>query len=164
MKTLYLVRHAKSSWKDETLDDYDRPLNKRGNQDAPFMGNLLSMKKIAPDLLISSPAKRAAKTAEFFSKQLEYDNEKIKFEEKLYAASKSEILAIINQQPDEIDSIMLFAHNPGLTDLANFLCGANIDNIPTAGVAAMKLKNSSWKDLNKDGAELEFFEFPKKYK
>jgi phosphohistidine phosphatase len=163
MKNLYLIRHAKSSWDHKGLDDFDRPLNNRGKKDAPFMAKIFREKEFAAELFISSPAKRAYQTAKIFSRELNHPKQAIMLEETLYEASKEEILNVIKQQNDNVNAIMLFAHNPGLTDLSNYLCDFYIDNIPTTGVVALELQTNSWKNISKKSCKLFEFDYPKKY-
>ena len=160
MKHLYLVRHAKSSWKETGLSDIDRPLNERGKRDATFMGKILVDKKVNPDLILSSPAKRARKTALAIADKLDFKSDKIVFNENIYEASASELINIIRNVNDEIKDVMIFGHNPGLTMLHNSLSKHYIDNIPTCGIVALKF-NGSWKNINSQATELVFFEYPK---
>lgn len=164
MKTLYLVRHAKSSWKNTKLRDFERPLNKRGLNDAPLMGKVLKKMNIKPDLIISSPAKRTLDTAEYFCEKINFPFEDVIFDDSFYNGSSEDLLKEIQDQKYDINSIMIFAHNPGLTDLHNYLCDEFIENIPTAGVSILNFDSESWNDLKEKSCELEFFEFPKKYK
>ncbi len=164
MKTLYLIRHAKSSWKDTKLRDFERPLNKRGLNDAPLMGKVLNKMNIKPDLIISSPAKRALDTAEYICNKLDFPFEDVIFDDNFYNGSREDLLNEVKDQKNSIGSIMIFAHNPGLTDLHNFLCDEYIENIPTAGVSILNFNSDNWNDLNEKSCELESFEFPKKYK
>jgi phosphohistidine phosphatase len=162
MKTLYLVRHAKSSWKDSSLDDMERPLNKRGKRDAPFMGELLNEKGIKPDVVYSSPAKRASKTSQIISEHIGYSKGNILFDEVIYDASTNELIDFIQSIDDKYESVMIFGHNPGFTMLHNFLSGNYIDNIPTCGIVALEF-NSSWKEIKKNSAKFLFFDYPKRY-
>ncbi len=162
MKTLYLGRHAKSSWKNMELADIDRPLNKRGKRDAPFIGKLLADKGIKPDLIISSPAKRVAATAKVIASEINYPAEEIIFDENIYEATGRGLLEIISGTEEKYNSIMLFGHNPGLTVLQNNLSDHFIDNIPTCGVVALEFK-SSWNEIALNSAGFIFFEYPKKY-
>lgn len=163
MKTLYLIRHAKSDWSDEALSDFDRPLNKRGLKDAPLMGSHLADKGIHPDLILSSPALRAKTTALAIVSALSYPHESVHYESDLYACDVETILSAIRGVSDSIDTIFLFGHNPELTECANFITGGDIENIPTCGVVEMRLKNDSWKSIGGHSAELRGFDFPKKY-
>lgn len=163
MKILYLVRHAKSSWDDPSLEDFDRPLNKRGKSDASKMGKRLKKLRIMPDLVVSSPAKRAAKTAQKIAKEIDYPVKKITFKDALYHASSSELLRVIQHTSASVNNLMLFGHNPGLTDFANGLCEDEIDNIVTTGIYALQFEVEDWQQikLNKKG-ELLFYDYPKK--
>ncbi|WP_281615641.1 histidine phosphatase family protein [Flammeovirga sp. SubArs3] len=153
------MRHAKSSWKNPLLTDFDRPLNKRGEKDLVKMADVLFEHKLMPDLIISSPAKRtkltAEKVAETLSKQLH-------FEKDFYNALHDEILDVIKYLDENLETVMLVFHNPAITDLRNHFLSDYIENIPTAGVVAIEFKEAdSWKELTK-GEEL-FYEYPKKY-
>ena len=163
LKTLYLVRHAKSSWKDESLCDAERPLNKRGKHDAPFMGKLLRQRSDLPDVIISSPAKRALNTSKLFAAELGYAKDNIVVMDELYMADVNDFLKIIQNVNDSANSIMLFSHNPGITYFANFISNSDIENIPTAGTVRIDLNISSWIEAGKIKGTLVFFEYPKKY-
>jgi phosphohistidine phosphatase len=163
MKTLFVVRHAKSSWNNPELDDFDRPLNKRGKQNAPLIASILAKKKIKPEQMISSPANRAYSTAEFFAEAFEYPNSEIKIDENLYEADSLDILNVITSVEDYINSVMIFGHNPGLTDFVNFISDGEIENVPTTGVVCLSLKSNCWKDVTRRSCELLWFEYPKKY-
>ena len=160
MKTLYLIRHAKSYWGDRSLQDYARPLNNRGKRDAPFMGNILQDKGIVPDLIISSPAKRAKRTALEIADKLGYSHKKIIFDENIYEASSSDLLQIIRSAVDEHSSLMIFGHNPGLTMLNNSISDFYIDNIPTCGVVAMQ-HSGKWSQIQSNSCKHLFFDYPK---
>ena len=162
MKILYLVRHAKSSWRDPSLDDSERPLNKRGKRDAPFMGELLKEKIVNPDVVFSSPAKRASKTAQIITEQIGYSKKDIIYAEEIYEASSHELVDFIKKIDDKYNSVMVFGHNPGFTMLNNFLSKKYIDNIPTCGIVALEF-NSSWKEIEKNAAKMLFFDYPKRY-
>jgi phosphohistidine phosphatase len=163
MKTIYLVRHAKSFWGDQSTPDFDRPLNKRGKRDAPFMGEILNDKKVKPDLIISSPAKRAKKTAIAIANEISYPEKKIVFKEELYEATINTILKILQKLDERHNTIMIFGHNPGLTLLNNHISNQYIDNIPTCGIVALTL-NKNWNELNKNTCEFLYFEYPKLHK
>lgn len=162
MKTLYLARHAKSYWKDQSIPDIDRPLNGRGKRDAPFMGEVLNDKKIMLDLIISSPAKRTKKTAIEIASKIGYPEKKIQFNEDLYEASSNTIIKLIKKIEEKYDSVMIFGHNPGLTMLNNHLSNHYIDNIPTCGIVALQL-DKKWSELDKNSCKFLFFEYPKLY-
>jgi phosphohistidine phosphatase len=162
MRQLILIRHAKSSWSDPTLNDFDRPLNKRGKRDAPFMAKLLFKKNIRPDLIISSPAKRTKLTALEFAEQFGIKNENILWDDNLYLASYSTLIKKLKQLDNNINTVLIVGHNPGLTDLHNFLCKEEIDNIPTCGAVSLKT-DKNWSEISSDDFKLDFFEYPKKY-
>jgi len=165
MKKLFIIRHAKSSWDDPELDDFDRPLNKRGQKDAPRMGKRLKEKRITPDIMLSSPAERALATCIAIAKVLEFDKSKIKTDRKLYHASEDEILNIIrnlkDSPRDSEEVALIFGHNPGLTEFANTLLNQTIDNIPTCGIVAAELPVERWQDVTFGCGKMLFFDFPK---
>ena len=156
-KILYLLRHAKSSWKDPNLSDFDRPLNKRGKHDAPFMAEKMKAKGIRPESIISSPAKRAKKTARIFSEILESP---LYLDAKLYAASIEEMLWIIEKSFETQDEVMVVGHNPELTVLNDLLSDKEIFNIPTAGIVAIRF--NAYPIETHQGEQL-FFAYPKQY-
>ncbi|QQS37553.1 MAG: histidine phosphatase family protein [Ignavibacteriales bacterium] len=163
MKMLYVVRHAKSSWSNPSLDDFDRPLNRRGKKNAPFMAEILLKKKILPEVIIASPANRAFTTAECFAEILGYLNSRIKADENLYEADSLDILNVISEVEDYINSVMIFGHNPGLTNFVNFISDGGIENIPTTGVVCLKLNVNTWKDVVRESCEILWFDYPKKH-
>jgi phosphohistidine phosphatase len=165
MKTIILVRHAKSSWKDLSLDDFDRPLNKRGKRNAPFMGEKLKNRQIMPDLILSSPAKRARKTAIAVAKAIGYPKKKIKYNDNMYHPSARYLLEMVRNQDDKNETIMLFGHNPDFNDFADMLLKHNpIYNIPTTGVYCIRFDVDSWKKVREGKGESIFFDYPKRYK
>lgn len=161
VKTLYVVRHAKSSWDDLSLSDFERPLNRRGKRDAPRMGKRLKEKKVVPDLMLSSPAKRALSTCEEIAHALEYPKEKIKTDRKLYHADEGSLLEVVRSLKDKHDVAFIFGHNPGLTDFVNALMNATIGNVPTCGIAACELDVETWQDVDWGMGKMLFFDFPK---
>jgi phosphohistidine phosphatase len=165
MKTLYIIRHAKSSWDDDDLSDFERPLNERGKKDAPRMGKRLKEKSIHPDLMLSSPAKRAFSTARRIAKILDYKKDDIKTDRRLYHADDQMILSVIREIKDNRNTIFLFGHNPGLTDFVNSLMDQQSDldiaNIPTAGVVAFQLDSDSWSTIKFGDGKFLFFDYPK---
>ena len=161
MKSLYLIRHAKSSWADENLDDFDRPLNKRGKNDAPEMGRRLA-KKIKADLIITSSAKRAQKTAELIADELDYPRNHLQIVDDLYASEAATLLQTICQTSDKINILLLVAHNPEITILAEFLATKSFENIPTCGIVAIKFATESWQEITPTLAKFEFFDYPKR--
>ena len=162
MKTLTLVRHAKSSWSDTHLSDRDRPLNKRGKRDAPAMGKRMAGYGIRPSLIISSPAKRAWSTAKLIATEISYPIEFLQREEDLYHASLNEILGVIVAQDDRFNDMMIVGHNPGMTDFANFLSPGLTNNLPTAGVVSVQIDQDDWNLYEQPGTELLVYDYPKK--
>lgn len=164
MKRLFLIRHAKSSWDEPDLADFDRPLNKRGKQDAPVMGKRLKKEHSAnPDLILSSPAKRALRTAKIIAKAIDFPEKKIEVKDSLYAAGITAILNVIHYLDDSLDEVMLFGHNPDLTSLANFFSNHKIENIPTCGIFCVDFDIKSWKDVEGGKGIFNFFDYPKKH-
>ena len=164
MLTLYLIRHAKSSWKNPELSDFDRPLNDRGKNDAPLMGKALKNKNFNPDLFYSSPAKRAYATAKKIADEINYPLENIIKEPDIYEANPDQLLNIIKSWNNSSKTIALTGHNPGLTWLANYLCNEEIANIPTTGVVCINFDVNSWNQVGQGSGKLQFFEYPKMYK
>ncbi len=162
MKELILVRHAKSSWKEPALRDHERPLNKRGKRDAPEMGERLARRGCRPDLLISSSAVRALKTARSFAVKLGNPPEDIQIEERIYHASVGELLEAIRGVEASVETLMLFGHNPGLTDLANLLGPREILNLPTCAVLHLRFDFDAWSGLAEVSGEEMAYDFPKK--
>src|SRR5438552_10208326 len=161
MKQLVLIRDAKSDWDDPSLSDLDRPLNKRGKADAPLMAHRLLDKKIKIDAFISSPAKRAKKTASIFAKEYKMDKKDILFIEELYAAEANVFFEVLSDTDDKFDNVAVVSHNPGLTDFANLLSDVRIDNIPTCGVFAVKVDAKRWADFKEAKKDFWFFDYPK---
>lgn len=161
-KQLFLIRHAKSSWKYAGLKDHDRPLNNRGLRDAPFMAKKVLEKKLYPNLILTSSAVRAKNTALIFMEILNINSSQLKIEAKLYEASYNEILGVIKNVGENINSLFVFGHNPGLTSLHNFLCDSYIVNIPTCGITQYGF-SGGWNELSANSCDLLEFDYPKKY-
>lgn len=161
MKTLTLLRHAKSSWKNTGLADRDRPLNKRGEKDAPDMGRRIGAAGVRPSLILSSPAVRAWSTAKIVADVLDYPTEFLQREKQLYLASLDDLLDVVVQQDEGFNNLMIVAHNPGLTDLANFLCPGLTNNLPTAGVVSVTIDQENWNLYERPATELVFHDWPK---
>ncbi|MDN3588900.1 histidine phosphatase family protein [Pedobacter aquatilis] len=158
-KQLLLVRHGKSDWGNLGLKDFDRPLNKRGKENAPEMAERLINRGFKFDLIVSSPAKRAKSTAKFFAEA--YQVEEIQYEESIYEASSSTLLKVVNNLDDSANTVLMLGHNPGFTDLANELSDADIYNIPTAGMVLISFPFDSWQMVSKGTGDLVFFDYPK---
>jgi phosphohistidine phosphatase len=167
MKRLIVVRHAKSSWDEPSMKDIDRPLNDRGIKDAPKMAKRLKENEVYPDIVLTSTAQRALSTCEEFCKILNFPAEKIQKEKKLYHASEEGIFEILKSVPDLKDNeevVMIFGHNPGLTEFVNTLLNEDIENIPTCGIVSSELNISKWQEIKPGSGDLEYFDFPKRKK
>ena len=161
MKKLFIIRHAKSSWRDDTLDDFERPLNKRGKANAPFMGERLKERNIMPDIIISSPAKRAKTTAEIIAKKVNYKKE-IVFNQDIYEAEPSALHYILSKLDNKNSVVFLFGHNPELNMMAEIYAGFD-ENIPTCGVVEIEFDCDKWADISAKNAKLVSFDYPKRY-
>jgi len=161
MKTLYLVRHAKSSWEDSALADFDRPLNARGVSDAPRMGRRITEYKQAPELIYTSTALRALTTAKMIAAAIGYPEQSVVLDKKVYHADPDALLDIIKKMADDKECVMLLGHNPGLTQFANALLDQTIDNIPTCGVIRAELKITLWKGARWGCGKMISFDTPK---
>jgi phosphohistidine phosphatase len=161
LKTLLLVRHAKSSWSDLSLSDFERPLNDRGKKDAPAMAESVKDKKIKIDCFVSSPAKRAKKTARIFMKAYNKDKKDLVLIPTLYEASVNDFYNAIERMDDKFDTVAVFSHNPGITDFVNSLTDYTVDNMPTCSVFAVSMQIKKWSDFETSSKELLFFDFPK---
>ena len=148
MKTLLILRHAKSSWKEEGLPDHDRPLNKRGKQDAPNMGRLLKDKGLVPDLILCSTAKRARSTCKLVSEECGFEGE-TKYKKALYAFEADPYLEALTRITGKFNIVMLVGHNPGLEELLEILTGERLP-LPTAALAQVNLEISDWSDMDDD--------------
>ena len=162
MKTLTIVRHAKSSWKDASLADRDRPLNRRGERDAPAMGRRIAKAGIRPSLIVSSPAKRAWTTAKIIADEIGYPREFLQRENSLYMASLNDLLDVVVAQDEGFNSLMVVGHNPGLTDFVNFLSPKLTYNLPTAGVVSVNIDRDDWNLYERPETELAYYDYPKK--
>ncbi len=163
MKRLFLIRHAKSSWDDSGLTDYERPLNKRGERDAPFMAQILKKERIFPDAVYSSPAVRAITTAEIFAGEIGFDLKKIITEDSIYDSGIRELESIVQSIPASYKTVFIFGHNPAFTYYANHLGNKLVTNIPTCGIVGIEINVESWENVERGKGKTFFFEFPKKY-
>lgn len=161
-KTLYIVRHAKSSWNFD-LPDEDRPLGLRGRLDVVKVGKHLAINENTPDVMISSPASRALYTALFIADEWGYPEAEIHLEKRLYHASAEQILTVISEQKTA-DSIVIFGHNPGFTELVNFFSEDYLDNLSTCGVFAFTFEMESWSNIGKATPTLKMKIKPKRLK
>jgi len=148
MKVLFILRHAKSSWKDISLPDHDRPLNKRGKEEAPLMGKLIRDEDLMPNLILSSTAKRAHATVELVIEESGYEG-KVKYYRDLYAAEPEAFIRALTGLSDDYERVMVVGHNPGLEQLLEVLTGEN-QPLPTAALAEVQLPIQNWADLSED--------------
>lgn len=163
MKNLILVRHAKSSWDNPEWSDFERPLNKRGLRDAPFMAQLLSKKEVVPDLIISSTAKRAMETAQFFCEVFNYSKDKLILDLGIYERGSKYIINLLSKLDDSVNTVILVGHNPDITSMATYFSGEFFDNVPTCGIISVKFNFDSWANISIKNGELLFSEFPRNY-
>lgn len=161
MKSIIIVRHAKSSWDLSTPNDFDRTLNDRGKKDAPAAAKRLLKRGVAVDAFISSPAVRAKKTAKYFTKEFDKDKSEIILVPELYEAPTSVFFDVIRNLDDALNTVIIFAHNPGVTDFVNSLTEVRIDNVPTTGMFGVKAPVKKWEDFKTATKEFWFFDYPK---
>ncbi|MEO6819068.1 MAG: histidine phosphatase family protein [Ginsengibacter sp.] len=161
MKTLLLIRHAKSSWDDSTITDFDRTLNERGKQDAPVMAERLKKKVLEIDAFVSSSAKRGRKTAKFFMKAYDEKDSNLIVAPSLYEAPMKEYYRVIENLDDSKNTVAIFAHNPGITDFINSVDCMEVYNMPTCGVYCIEIDIEHWADFRVGDKKFLFFDYPK---
>ncbi len=162
MKTLSILRHAKSSWKDASLTDRDRPLNKRGERDAPVMGQRIKASGVRPSLIVSSPAVRAWTTAKIVAAEIAYPKEFLQRDDRIYLAGVQTLFDVVAEQDNGFNSIMLVGHNPGLTEFANRFVPGLTPNIPTCGFVAVEIDSDDWNLRGSPPCELLVYDYPKR--
>lgn len=161
MKTLYLIRHAKAAYEEPSISDFDRPLTEKGVQQANAMAEELKTQGVKPSLIVSSPAVRALTTAQIMADTLKYSHKKIKTDEQIYSGGVEDLIEIIKHTEQNVDTLLLFGHNPNLTWLTHYLCEKSHMNIPTCGIVAIAFKKTkSWNKLTEDEGELLHFIHP----
>ncbi len=163
MKRLYVIRHAKSSWSDQGLSDFDRPLNKRGKRDAPIMGTRLKKNGAKPDIVVSSPAERAVKTARAIAKALGFPTGEIIEEMAIYHASLHDLTAVVSEIPDVCGEVIMVGHNPGFSELAGFLASDSDVYMQTCAVCCVDLEVDSWAQVSGGVGRMVSYDYPKKY-
>lgn len=163
MKTVFFIRHAKSSWSDSSLRDIQRPLNKRGLRDAPFMAKMLKGTGVSVDQIISSPANRAFTTATYFAEAFEISKGDIFVNDDIYEAYASTVIDIVKNLPDHLDTVLVFGHNPTFTSIANNFTKNYIANLPTCGIVQVTANINNWSDLNESTGQLTAIHYPKQY-
>jgi phosphohistidine phosphatase len=161
MKTLILVRHAKSSWDAPGLSDSERPLNERGKKDAPEMAKRLKERGVKVELLVSSPAKRARQTAKVFAEEYDVKKDDIVLVEELYMATQPAFSAAVNRLDNKFDVVVLFSHNPGITEFASSLTNVRVDDMPTCAMYALQIETDKWKEFEEAEKKFLFFDYPK---
>jgi len=161
MKVIYLIRHAKSSWKDLSIQDFERPLNDRGKNDAPIIGKHLNQLGFNPDLIVCSPAKRTISTAKLICKNSSYEFKNVQTISSIYESTLQTLIELINNLSNNYKEITLIGHNPGITNLYNYLCDDDLVNIPTCGVVKIELEISQWNEIIKGIGIKKFFIYPK---
>lgn len=161
LKQLLIIRHAKSSWALVGQEDFDRPLNDRGQRDAPMMAKRLLDKKVGIDLFISSPANRALSTARYFADVYEMGKDRLATAKHLYHAYPPAFYEVISEIDDSIRTAAIFSHNPGITAFVNELTSTQIDDMPTCAIFAVKAEIAHWKDFRTAKKTFWFFDYPK---
>jgi phosphohistidine phosphatase len=162
MKKLYLIRHAKSDWNDESENDFERGLNVRGEKAIDTMAEVLNKKAIKPDLILSSSATRAKLTTQGLSKKIDYKG-KIKYLDILYLAEPLAVIEIIKKIKDKYDTVFIVGHNPETTELTDLMIDDYIDNVPTLGIVAFNVPVKHWKKFKPEKAKLDFYIYPKMF-
>jgi len=164
MKTLYLVRHAKSSWEEPGIPDSQRSLTPKGVRKAGLVVGFLKNKEIIPDLIVASPALRALETARIFAAGLGYPAAKIRTDRKIYDGYYDRILDLIYATPNEVNSLMIFGHNPTITQLANLFLHPGIEEMPTSCVVMLAFDTGKWEEIPSREARSDFIVYPKMLK
>ena len=164
MKTVYFIRHGKSSWDDSSLQDKERPLKKRGVKNAKLMAKVIHNRGIISPLLVSSPANRALSTAKIFAGKLKINETKIIVNDQLYFEGLQNILKVIHEQDDRHQVMFIFGHNPDITELANKFSDKAIDNVPTCGVVGVEFKADTWEALSYSIGKMIYFDYPSNHK
>jgi phosphohistidine phosphatase len=167
MKTILLLRHAKSDWGESGLADFERPLNKRGLKDAPVMGEVLALFDMLPDKIVSSPARRAAQTAELVAEACGYDKKSIQWEDSFYGGGSGNLITALRRLPNTVERVLLVGHNPVIEQTAAALLSTCVDesegliHFPTAGLACFEAGMTTWTELRLGQVVLRWFLIPK---
>jgi phosphohistidine phosphatase len=162
LKTLFIVRHAKSSWDLENISDIDRPLKLKGIRDAYEMARRVKIERQFPDLLISSPAIRALHTADIFTRVFEMKYAQLKIDERIYGGGSGIIKQLISEQVSSVKRLMIFGHNPDFSELASVLSGKSYFEVPTCGLVRIVFKAADWASVSNENMQSMSFDFPKK--
>jgi len=161
LNRLTLLRHAKSSWNERNQHDFDRPLNKRGEKDAPNIGRLLRQKKFSPQIILSSSAVRARTTAVHIAREIEHPAANIQFSRSLYLASAQTLLQTLANLATSYQDVLIVGHNPGITSAANLVGNASVDNLPACGAISFLFEINDWRELAINPGEMDWFFTPK---
>lgn len=162
MKSLHLVRHAKSSWDDLSVSDFDRPLNERGRKSAAFMAKRWLESDKPLNLIVSSPAKRALDTARIVAHGLEHLEVTLTTDANIYEAHVNDLLEVVNSISDDVHHVMLIGHNPSMSQLVEFLSGEAVE-LPTCAMVEIILDIDSWKEVSRGLGSFKSLDYPKKY-
>lgn len=162
IKTLYLIRHAKSSWKDIDASDFERGLTKKGKKAIEMIGSYLMLRGTKPDHILASCAARTQETADRLSKKLSYEGH-IDYLQELYFTDTETLKELLSMQDDAHETIFVIGHNPQITDMANMLIDEHISKIPTMGIVAIEFDVSKWSDIFQQKGRLDFFIYPKQF-
>ncbi len=164
MKTLYIVRHAKSSWEQPSIGDHERPVLEKGVKRTKMVAKFLIEKKTRPDLIVSSDARRAYQTAVILAKKLGYPTEKISLSKMMYHAASQDVADIFYEIPENVNSLMLVGHNPTMTDFANQFLIEKTDWLPTSGVVSVSFDAAEWNKIFEVKPVVNFVVYPKMLK
>lgn len=163
MKTLIIMRHAKSSWADAGMSDHQRPLNGRGRRSSAIMAQRMEFHKNLPDLMLSSDSQRTRETMALLQENEAFKNIEVQFHNELYLASERSLISSIKNWNQGVDTLLILAHNPGVTELVNSISNARLDNLPTAGIACISFDIEDWEDLENKTGKLLWLEFPRMF-
>jgi len=163
MKLVTLVRHAKSSWDNANLSDFERPLNARGRRDAEFMSKLLPKQLPNPDIIYCSKAQRAVETLQYFLESYNFPKDKVNFDYGLYENGIRYIIKLIQNLPETAQNVLILGHNPDITAFSNAFSGSYFDNIPTCGIIGIEFDIEKWADFSHLMGKIKFYEYPKKH-
>lgn len=161
MKTLFIVRHAKSSWDNASQTDFDRPLNERGIRNAPEMARRLVLRGLSPQYIITSPANRAISTARLMAIQFGQTEEMLIVDETIYEASRQDLHRVISRQNPDHEALMIVGHNPGMSDFLNWLCDEQ-EILSTAAIAEVQIDSTKWNGWERASGKLISLDYPKK--
>ncbi len=163
MKTVFFIRHAKSSWEDMSLGDKQRPLNQRGKRDAPFMAKMLKGLGTKVDAIVTSSANRANTTANFFAVEFEIPKEDMIVRDEIYEAYTEDVLSVLKSLDDHFETVLIFGHNPTFTSLANMYSKDYIPNVPTCGIVKIESEATNWTSFKVNNSVRTAFYYPKQY-